>query len=163
MTELHFGLPESGHDAAFEDIRRKLRALERRDWWLWATAVTILLLITSALFILEVPVLLRSEDLFSSGMMEIAVRGLFGLVLLFSVFAVYQQHVIKRWRTRMAAQIGMMAALQTRAEVFEKLAILDPLTGLFNRRFANEHLPVELARAERQGVPFTLMLLDLNS
>jgi diguanylate cyclase (GGDEF)-like protein len=157
-----FVFTDPTHEATLADIRKKLSHLEKRDWWLWGTAVSVLLLISSALFVVSLPTLLKEQDLFHSYDVEIAVHGLFGLVLLFSVFAIYQQLLIKRLRGHMAGQIGMMSALETRAEVFQKLAILDPLTGLFNRRFATEHLPVEIARAERQGYPFTLLMMDLN-
>ena len=55
-----------------------------------------------------------------------------------------------------------MAALETRAETFERLAVIDPLTELYNRRFAKEHLPIEIARASRQGYALTALMLDLN-
>ena len=147
---------------ALEETRRRLKSLESRDWWLWGTAVTILLLIASSLFVLQLPGLLHENAIVQSGQLNLAVRSLFALVALFSGFAIYQQVAIKRLRGRIASQIGMMAALEARAEVFEKLAILDPLTGLFNRRFATDHLPSEIARAERQGYPFTLLMIDLN-
>lgn len=41
-------------------------------------------------------------------------------------------------------------------------AIRDPLTGLFNRRFLNEALGRELARAEREGYPICFILMDLD-
>ena len=156
--------PERPPDAvgALEESRERLKRLESRDWWLWGTAVTILLLIASALFIMQFPRLMNQQELLESRQLSVAVRGLFGLVALFSGFAIYQQVAIKRLRSRIASQVGMMAALEARAEVFEKLAILDPLTGLFNRRFATDHLPSEIARAERQGYPFTLLMIDLN-
>lgn len=156
--------PPSAPDAAgaLEETRQRLKNLESRDWWLWGTAVTILLLIASALFVLQLPGLLHEKELPQSQDLNLAVRALFVLVALFSGSAIYQQVAIKRLRGRMASQIGMIAALEARAEVFEKLAILDPLTGLFNRRFATDHLPSEIARAERQGYPFTLLMIDLD-
>ena len=39
----------------------------------------------------------------------------------------------------------------------------DPLTGLFNRRFLDETLPRELARTDRDGIPITLMIIDLDN
>ena len=146
------------------EIHTALRRLDRRDWWLWVSAVVILLLLAATVFSfslrhpLDTPATVRNTDI----EMDVAVHGLFGLVLLFCVFAIYQQVLIKRLRSRLSIQIAMMSALQTRAEMFEGLAILDSLTGLFNRRFAAQHLPVELARAERHGYPFTLLMLDLN-
>ena len=147
---------------ALEESRERLKRLESRDWWLWGTAVTILLLIASTLFLMQFPRLMDQQGVVESRRLGLAVRGLFALVAVFSGFAIYQQVSIKRLRGRIASQIGMMAALEARAEVFEKLAILDPLTGLFNRRFATDHLPSEIARAERQGYPFTLLMIDLN-
>lgn len=41
--------------------------------------------------------------------------------------------------------------------------MVDPLTGLYNRRFAERTLKAEMARAQRKGYPLTLVLFDLNS
>ncbi len=145
-----------------EEIRARLRRLERQDWWLWGAAVVVMLLLTLAVFSLSFPEILREENPFYWVQLEIAVRGLFGLVLLFSVFVVYQQILIKRLRRQLAAQLAEMAALESRAEVFERLAVVDPLTELYNRRFAKEHVPIEMARAARQGYSLTALMLDLN-
>ncbi len=155
------GLLQS-RSAGLEDIRRRLRRLERQDWWLWATAVLIMLLLSFAIFSLSFPGIFREENPFYWLQLDIAVRGLFGLVLLFSVFVIYQQVLIKRLRGQLASQLAMMAALETRAETYERLAVVDPLTELYNRRFATEHLPIEIARSLRQGYPLTALMLDLN-
>jgi diguanylate cyclase (GGDEF)-like protein len=41
-------------------------------------------------------------------------------------------------------------------------AIRDPLTGLFNRRYLNEMLPVELARGERAKIAITILVIDID-
>ena len=41
-------------------------------------------------------------------------------------------------------------------------AIRDSLTGLFNRRYLDEMLPIELSRAKRANNPLTLLLLDID-
>lgn len=41
-------------------------------------------------------------------------------------------------------------------------SIRDPLTGLYNRRFLFAQLPRELARAEREGYPTSLALVDID-
>jgi diguanylate cyclase (GGDEF)-like protein len=43
------------------------------------------------------------------------------------------------------------------------LAILDPLTGLYNRRFSEERLRNEIARADRHGDPLIVIILDLDN
>jgi diguanylate cyclase (GGDEF)-like protein len=44
----------------------------------------------------------------------------------------------------------------------DALAHTDGLTGVVNRRGLDEMLPVEIARAERLGYPFTLVMMDLD-
>ena len=44
-----------------------------------------------------------------------------------------------------------------------RLAALDPLTGLFNRRYASRHLERIKARARRDGKGFALMMLDIDN
>jgi diguanylate cyclase (GGDEF)-like protein len=153
----------SGQAVSLEDLRSQLRRLERQDWWLWGAAVLVMLLLTFAVFSLSFPGVLHDENPFYWLQLDLAVRGLFGMVLLFSVFVVYQQVLIKRLRLQLAAQLAEMAALETRAETYERLAIIDPLTDLYNRRFAQDHLPLEIARAARQGYGLTVLMLDLNN
>lgn len=42
------------------------------------------------------------------------------------------------------------------------LAITDPLTGLHNRRYLLEQLEIERERSRRYGVPFSLIILDVD-
>jgi len=49
------------------------------------------------------------------------------------------------------------------AEEFHKLAFLDPLTGLFNRRYIEQSLVQEIARCQRHESALTVMLFDLDS
>jgi diguanylate cyclase (GGDEF)-like protein/PAS domain S-box-containing protein len=45
---------------------------------------------------------------------------------------------------------------------FEEQAIRDSLTGLYNRRFLDETLSRELSRAERDNIPVSVVMLDLD-
>jgi diguanylate cyclase (GGDEF)-like protein len=55
-----------------------------------------------------------------------------------------------------------MAARAERAHALSQVALLDPLTLLHNRRFMNDRLEAELARAARAGTPFSIAVLDLD-
>jgi diguanylate cyclase (GGDEF)-like protein/PAS domain S-box-containing protein len=46
--------------------------------------------------------------------------------------------------------------------LLQEQAIRDPLTGLHNRRYLDETLPRELQRAERQGQPVGIIMLDID-
>ena len=43
-----------------------------------------------------------------------------------------------------------------------RAALQDPLTGLYNRRYLEEHLETEFRFASRQGGPLTLLMMDLD-
>jgi len=49
-----------------------------------------------------------------------------------------------------------------RADKFYGLAILDPLTGLYNRRFGEESLQKEITRAERNNYDLAVIAMDLD-
>ncbi len=162
MSEIELGFQPEATDERMRDIRARLRRLERRDWWLWWAAVMVMLLLTIGVVSLSVPALAVSQDSFFQLNLSLAVRGLVGLVLLFNTYTIYQQILIKRLRQQLAEQVEIMARLQLRVEEFHRLAVLDPLTGLYNRRFAEQRLSAEIARAERRSQALTLLVLDLD-
>jgi diguanylate cyclase (GGDEF)-like protein len=63
---------------------------------------------------------------------------------------------------RFATLAAMAYDNARRAEQLSQLALTDDLTGLPNRRHFQEHLSAELARVGREGVPVSLLLLDVD-
>jgi diguanylate cyclase (GGDEF)-like protein len=57
---------------------------------------------------------------------------------------------------------GQRVALRDEGVAAARLARVDQLTGLANRRAFDETLEVEIARARRAGVPLSIALLDLD-
>lgn len=47
-------------------------------------------------------------------------------------------------------------------ERLEKLALTDPLTGLYNRRYLDQALALEVTRQRRQKRPFSLLMIDVD-
>jgi diguanylate cyclase (GGDEF)-like protein len=157
-------LPESAPPAgaSLPELQSKLERLERRDWWLWTTAVIVMLLLTFAVFSMSFPRLVKVEDPFFQASLNRAVRGLIGLVLIFNAYTIYQQITVKRLRRDFSKQIQEMRILQVRANEFERMALVDSLTGLSNRRVAEGRLASEAARSERYGHPLTVVSFDLD-
>ncbi len=60
---------------------------------------------------------------------------------------------------RLHAQLAQIETLQ--ADLRDQ-AIRDPLTGLFNRRFLDDTLDREIARAGRDGSPLSVVMLDVD-
>ncbi len=65
--------------------------------------------------------------------------------------------------TRHAVLMLKRVAILEKAGQFEKLAITDPLTGLYNRRFLENRLQEEFSRSQRQKQSFCLILSDLDN
>jgi diguanylate cyclase (GGDEF)-like protein len=154
-------------DAAASDsplkIQHSLRILDRKDWWHWWNTVLVIMLLMGAIVSLSLPKILGDNDLSSRLQLEVAVRGLLGLVLIFNIYMLYQQHLLRQLRNHLSSQIEVATEQRVRAETFYELAILDPLTGLYNRRFSEEHLRRQIASAARRGDPLMVLLLDLDN
>jgi len=145
------------------EIQEKLRILDRRDWWLWTTAVIVRLLLTFVVFSLTFPGLIKVDDPFFQSSLNRAVRGLIGIVLLFNTYTIYQHVTVKRLRRQFSKQLAEMRILQVRADEYQRLALVDPLTGLCNRRAAEDRLAAEASRSQRYGHSFTVISFDLDN
>jgi len=145
-----------------KDIQITMRRMDRREWWLWSYAfmVTMLLLVGIASF--AFPTLLSEADTFYSFFLNQAVRGLVGLVLIFNVYVIYQQLQITRIRRQLTDQVFAVDKVEVLAQEVYKMALLDPLTGLFNRRYIEQRLEDEIARSQRHGRPLSVIMFDLD-
>lgn len=143
-------------------LRDKLRSLDRRQWWLWSSTVLVLLLLTIAVASFAFPAILSREEAAYSFYLNQAVRALVGMVLLFSVYLVYQQTMIIRMRNQIADQVDALAKVENLTNELYRLAALDQLTGLYNRRSGEQRLAEEISRAMRHARPLTLLLIDID-
>jgi diguanylate cyclase (GGDEF)-like protein len=158
MVDPTFG----GAEIPPEQIRDNLRHLDRRQWWLWSTTFAVILLLTVAVASFAFPALLSREQTTYSFYLNQAVRSLVGLVLISSVYLIYQQHMLSKLRNQLADQINSLAKVESLASEVYKLAALDQLTGLYNRRSGEQRLAQEISRAQRHGRPLTVLLMDLD-
>lgn len=162
MNEIEHELPELDSVARMQTVQNNLRRLERRDWWLWCAAVVVMLVLTMGIISLSIPGVVKDSDRYFQFNLNLAVRGLVALVLLFNIYTLYQQVLIKRLRKEMSEHVAQMSGLKSRAEEFHKLSTLDPLTGLHNRRLAEKRLAGEVSRSQRHGRPLSVLMFDLD-
>jgi len=158
MVDPTFG----GAEIPSEQIGDNLRHLDRRQWWLWSTTFAVILLLTVAVASFAFPALLSREQATYSFYLNQAVRSLVGLVLVSCVYLIYQQHMLSKLRNQLADQINSLAKVESLASEVYKLAALDQLTGLYNRRSGEQRLSQEMSRAQRHGRPLTVLLMDLD-
>jgi len=145
-----------------KDIQLTMRRMDRREWWLWSYAIMVTLLLLTAVASFAFPALLSGEDTYYSFFLNQAVRGLVGMVLIFNVYVIYQQLEISRIRRQLTDQVFAVDKVETLAQEVYKMALLDPLTGLFNRRYIEQRLEDEIKRSERHGRPLSVILFDLD-
>jgi len=60
------------------------------------------------------------------------------------------------------ARVKTQLTLKRQSDLMRKLVFLDGLTGVFNRRYLDQQLQVELARATRNKSPLALLMLDVD-
>lgn len=146
-----------------KEIRDNIHRVAKRQWWLWSSAVMVTLILTIGIASFAFPSLLAQVDDSSSFLLTQAIRGLVGLVLLFNIYSVYQQLQIKRLQHQLGDQVEALGQMELRTEEVYKIAVLDPLTGLNNRRSGEQRLAIEIDRSRRHGCPLTILMFDLDS
>jgi PAS domain S-box-containing protein len=99
----------------------RLRQVERSEWWLSWSAICITLLLTAGIASFALPML--HHDLEEMMHLQLAVRGLLGLVLLFDVYAVYQQLQIHRMRRRLLEREELFQLISENA--VDMIAVVD--------------------------------------
>lgn len=99
-----------------------LRRIERREWWLWTTAVIITLLLTAGILSF-LPSILRSGETGSVFDLRRAMWGLLGIVLLFDVYTVYQQLQLHRTRRRLIEREELFQLITE--NVADMIAVVD--------------------------------------
>ncbi len=149
MSAPHLQPPGASIEESNREFAKELRRIEKRDWWVWGYSIFVILLLTLAVISFILPTLSEGGDTRFKVKASDAIFGLAALVLIFDIYVVYQQTLIKRLRRQLAEKQGHSDLLRT-------LAMVDPLTGLYNRRFAEQRLAGEVARSKRKG-------MDLNN
>jgi two-component system cell cycle sensor histidine kinase/response regulator CckA len=104
-------------------IQGGLRKIERREWVLWGSALLVTLLLTAGIASFILPFLRERTPEFDSMHMSLAVRGLIGLVLLFDLYAIYQQLQIYRMRHQLMAREQLFRLISENAA--DMIAVVD--------------------------------------
>lgn len=100
-------------------------------------------------------------SLFSPEPMDIWMRGMAGLM--FIVFGTYAAFLLDRGeRTEQELRRSNEQLEQLRVEL-ERLVVVDPLTGVFNRRKFHESLGQAIVTAMRHQHWFALLMLDIDN
>ena len=97
-------------DAGLAETQARLARLERSEWWRWTAVLIISVALALGLIAMTYPHM--RPAVVSETELGTILQGLLGLVLLFDVFAFYQQFRISKMRRELASQIGMLSTLE---------------------------------------------------
>jgi diguanylate cyclase (GGDEF)-like protein len=145
----------ASQEAGAKEIADERKRIDRRDWWVRGYSIFVILLLTCAVISLTLPALLAGDETIFNIKYTQAVFALIALIVLFNIYTISQEVLIKRLRQQLLEK-------QNHSYILRNLAMIDPLTGLYNRRFAEQRLAAEVSRSERRGHPLTVITLDLN-
>ena len=149
--------------APSKEVQTSLRRIDRREWWLWSSAVMVMLTLMVGIASFSFSSSFSQIDTNYSMFFGRAVRGLGLLVLLFIGHALYQQIQINSIRRQLMAQVFAVDKVEVLAQEVYNLAVLDSVTGSYNRRYLEQRLESEVARAQRHKLPMTAILFDLDN
>jgi two-component system cell cycle sensor histidine kinase/response regulator CckA len=103
--------------------RTNFRRIERREWWLWAAAFVITLLLTIGLASFLLPSSHFHQDFYTINVLPQAMRGLVGLVFLFDLYTIYQHLLIHRIRRELVEREELFHLISENAA--DMIAIVD--------------------------------------
>ncbi|OOG21977.1 hypothetical protein B1C78_15790 [Thioalkalivibrio denitrificans] len=87
---------------------------------------------------------------------------LFGLFVVVSMVAAYIMRINRRLSHSQAQLLELAGALEESNRVLQEMSVKDGLTGLANHRHFEEVLAREWARSERQDMPLSLLMVDID-
>lgn len=139
-----------------QELLVKIKRLESRDYESWTIAALGVLALAVALLAVFVPEaeLVLGRARFNGRFILSLILILAVVVLLFNLQAFRRRQTLRNSRAECVRQL-------LRADAAEKLALTDPLTGLFNRRHLDQFLNHESKRSARTGGRYSVLMLDL--
>ena len=135
-----------------------MRRLSHRQWWLWSTALVVMMLLVVGIMSFSGLGVISGDDLYRDRL-YVALRGLVAILLLFSVYVLYQQFLNHRVQADLECTL---TKFQERIERSYKIPGRDFLTNLYNRQFGEERLAAEVSRSERHANPLAVMRLSVQ-
>ena len=143
--------------ASLNDIYRDMQELSSRDWQLWSICALMVVVIALGLSAFLIPTVFWTNVLSHTDQRFIPqlFYGLITLIVLFNIYILDQKRSLDRTRIHLLREI--MESTKAR-----EMALMDPLTGVFNRRYMDETFPKEISKATRSGTELSFIMLDID-
>lgn len=104
-------------------LRERMRPIERRDWWLWISAVLITLILTAGIVSFGPMLLHLRWPEFSAAPLNDTILGLVGMVSLFDIYSLYQHFQIQQVRKEIVEREELFRLITENAA--DMIAVVD--------------------------------------
>lgn len=140
------------------DLYREIDALAARDWQLWSICALVIVVIAMGFAAFVLPNLVWASISLHTDHRYLPqlFLGLVALIILFNVYILDQKRALNRARAEMLRQL-------VESSQIKQVAIIDPLTGVFNRRYMEELIPREISRATRAATDLSFIVIDVDN
>jgi len=86
----------TSNESHASQIHDGIRSIQSSNWWSLVNTVSVVGLLTATIICLMLPSLIQTTEPITHSSMDMAVRGLVAMVLIFNVYAVRQQFRLKK-------------------------------------------------------------------
>ena|SRR5215475_9250586 len=142
-------------DPGENELQHELSRIQKRDSWVNRISIFVSVVLVGAIIALAAVAVHQGVGTFLKIRLTEAIFGLIALIVLFNIYTLRQEFLIKQLRSQLSDKQAQFYSLRN-------LSMLDSLTGLYNRRFAEQRIAAEVARTQRMGHPLALIMLDIK-
>ena len=148
---------EEHHQREVNQLRQEIDSVQSRFFHLLSITLVVMMVLACGFVLRLFPKVLWNLENLSSEQFYVPqlLCGLFCLVGLLCWYVLQQRISLKKTQKLLIEEL-------IRRETAERLAVIDPLTELYNRRYIMRAISRETARVDRQGSMFAFLMLDLN-
>ena len=139
------------------EVQREIQNIEGRDSQLWSIGAVVFLVTAAGFSSMILPNLAGNlENLEIQGRyLPQLILGFITLIILFNAYVLEQRRLLRKTREVLVSKL-------VQSEANEQLALMDPLTELYNRRYMDSMLSKEVSRTDRASSCLTLLMIDVD-
>jgi diguanylate cyclase (GGDEF)-like protein len=149
--------PELVASDLYQKMLQSMEELSARDWQLWSICALMIVVVVIGLAAFLLPNVVSANFLVHADHQYLPqlFYGLITLIVLFNVYILDQKRRLDRTRMELLHEL-------VESSKAKETALVDPLTGAFNRRYMEEVFPREINKAKRTGTDLSFLMLDIN-
>jgi diguanylate cyclase (GGDEF)-like protein len=137
--------------------KQQLDAIGSHTFHIWSIYALIVVVLAAGICALVLPNIFWENAYLRADVRYLPqlLLGFIALIVLFNLYAFEQSRRLRKTREELLEQLQ-------RGAIAERLALVDPLTETFNRRYMEKILSAESNRADRRNTRLSLVMVDVD-